>query len=186
MWKFQMTHCLIKNMYANKLFEIGIIYYFLYVMFFWELSAVASNCASKEKGKWGMNHRSEWKPNSWGMFLAVRCQHASGACQSHFCPLLSLREASRKYVELSPSTPPFLTLQFHKKDLPPTPNLLQTGWYSLHLGIIFQSPQGNSGDMGQSDDLVSLLLEVIVDVMDDSTYKLAVFGATSGLGQEVC
>ncbi len=43
-WKFQMIHCIIKNMYANKLFEIGIIYYFLYVMFpFWELGAVASN-----------------------------------------------------------------------------------------------------------------------------------------------
>ena len=40
--------------------------------------------------------------------------------------------------------------------------------------------------MGQSDDLVNLLLEVIVDVMDDSTYKLVAFGATSGLGQEVC
>ncbi len=40
--------------------------------------------------------------------------------------------------------------------------------------------------MGQSDDLVSLLLEVIVDVMDDSSYKLAAFGATSDLGQEVC
>ncbi len=40
--------------------------------------------------------------------------------------------------------------------------------------------------MGHSDDLVSLLLEVIVDVMDNFTYKLAVFGATSGLGQEVC
>jgi hypothetical protein len=40
--------------------------------------------------------------------------------------------------------------------------------------------------MGQSDDFESLLLEVIVDVMDDSSYKLAVFGATSGLGQEVC
>ncbi len=40
--------------------------------------------------------------------------------------------------------------------------------------------------MGQSDDLVSLLLEVIVDVMDDPTYKLAVFGTTSDLGQEVC
>ncbi len=38
--------------------------------------------------------------------------------------------------------------------------------------------------MGQSDDLVSLLLEVIVDVMDNSTYKLVAFGATSGLGQE--
>ncbi len=41
--------------------------------------------------------------------------------------------------------------------------------------------------MGQSDDLVSLLLwEVIVDDMDNSTYKLAVFGATSSLGQKVC
>ncbi len=69
----------------------------------------------------------------------------------------------------------------------PTLNLLRiSGQYSLCLGIFFQSPQGYSGDMGQSDDLVSLLLEVIVDVMDDSSYKLAVFGATSGLGQEVC
>ncbi len=43
-WKFQMLHCIIKNMYANKLFKIGIIYYSLYVMFlFWELGAVASN-----------------------------------------------------------------------------------------------------------------------------------------------
>ena len=40
--------------------------------------------------------------------------------------------------------------------------------------------------MGQSDDLVSLLLEFIIDVMDDSPYKLVAFGATSGLGQEVC
>jgi hypothetical protein len=41
--------------------------------------------------------------------------------------------------------------------------------------------------MGQLDNLVSLLLwKVIVDVMDNSTYKLAVFGATSSLGQEVC
>ncbi len=41
--------------------------------------------------------------------------------------------------------------------------------------------------MGQSDDLVSLLLwEVIVDDIDNSTYKLAAFGATSSLGQKVC
>jgi hypothetical protein len=61
------------------------------------------------------------------------------------------------------------------------------GRYSLCLGIFFQSPQGHLGDMGQLDDLVSLLLwEVIVDVMDNSTYKLAAFGATSCLGQEVC
>jgi hypothetical protein len=59
------------------------------------------------------------------MFLIVRCQHAPGACQSHSHPVLSLREASRKYIELSPSTLPFLTLQFHEKDLTPTPNLLR-------------------------------------------------------------
>jgi hypothetical protein len=48
--------------------------------------------------------------------------------------------------------------------------------YFLHLGVFFQSPQGHLGDMGQSDDLVSLLFwEVVVD---NSTYKLAVFGAT--------
>jgi hypothetical protein len=41
--------------------------------------------------------------------------------------------------------------------------------------------------MGQSDDHVSLLFwEVIVDVMDNSTYKLTAFGATSSLGQKVC
>jgi hypothetical protein len=41
--------------------------------------------------------------------------------------------------------------------------------------------------MGQSDDLVSLLFwEVIVDVMNNSTYKLAAVGATSSLSQKVC
>jgi hypothetical protein len=59
------------------------------------------------------------------MFLLVACQHASGTCQSHFCPVLSLRKVPRKYVELSPNTSPFLTLQFRKKDLMPTPNLLR-------------------------------------------------------------
>ncbi len=56
-----------------------------------------------------------------------RChiQHASGVCQSHSSLVLKLREASRKYVELFPSTPPFLTLLFYEKDLTPTLNLLQ-------------------------------------------------------------
>jgi hypothetical protein len=73
------------------------------------------------------------------MFLAVTCQHASGACQSHSCPVLNLREASRKNVELSPSTPPFLTLRSYEKDLTPTPNLLRiSGRYSLRSGISFQ------------------------------------------------
>jgi hypothetical protein len=59
--------------------------------------------------------------------------------------------------------------------------------YSLCSGIYFQSPQGHLGDMDQLDDLVGLLLwEVIIDVMDNSTYKLAVFGATGCLGQKVC
>jgi hypothetical protein len=78
------------------------------------------------------------------MFLAVTCQHASGACQSHSRPVLNLREASRKYVELSPSTPPFLTLQFYKKELTLTPNLLQiSGRYSLRLGI-FDTPSARA------------------------------------------
>ena len=82
------------------------------------------------------NHRSEWKTKLLGMFLAVTCQHASGACQSHSRLVLNLREALRKYVELSPSTPPFLTLRFYEKDLTPTPNLLRiSGRYSLRLGI---------------------------------------------------
>ncbi len=81
-------------------------------------------------------HRSEWKTKLLSMFLAVMCQHASGACQSHFRPVLSLCEASRKYTELSPSTPPFLTLQFHKKDLTPTPNLLRIRPILPQLGHI--------------------------------------------------
>jgi hypothetical protein len=99
------------------------------------------------------SHRSEWKTKLLGMFLAVTCQHASGACQSHSRLVQNLREALQKYVELSPSTPPFLTLLFYKKDLTLTPNLLRiSGRYSLRLGIFdtpkrsFQSPQRHSGD----------------------------------------
>jgi hypothetical protein len=78
------------------------------------------------------------------MFLAVTCQHVSGACQSHFRPVLNLRETSWKYVELSPSTPLFLTLRFYKKDLMPTPNLLRiSGRYSLRLGI-FDTPSARA------------------------------------------
>ncbi len=90
------------------------------------------------------SHRSEWKTKLLSMFLAVTCQHASGACQSHSRPVLNLREALRKYTELSTSTPPFLTLQFYEKDLTPTPNLLQiSGQYSLRLGI-FDTPSARA------------------------------------------
>ncbi len=87
----------------------------------WSVTIV---CLKVKKKSDEMNHRSEWKPNSWGMFLAVKCQHASGACQSHPLLVLSLCEASRKYTELSHSTLPFLTLRFHKKHLSPTSQLL--------------------------------------------------------------
>ncbi len=111
----------------------------------------------------------------------------SDTCQSHFRPVPNLREASRNYAELCHSTPPFPALHFYKKDLPPTPRLPKFSQYSFRSGIFFQSPQGHLGDMGQLNDLVSLLFwEVIVDVMDNSTYKLAAFGATSSLGQKVC
>ncbi len=90
------------------------------------------------------SHRSKWKTKLLGMFLAVTCQHASGACQSHSRPVLNLREALQKYVELSPTTPPFLTLQFYEKDLTPTPNLLQiSGRYSLRSGI-FDTPSARA------------------------------------------
>ncbi len=75
------------------------------------------------------------------MFLVVTCQHASGMCQSHSCPLLSLHEVSRKYIEGSPNTPPFLTLRFHEKDLTPTPNLLQIRPILPPLGHILSTQQ---------------------------------------------
>ncbi len=90
------------------------------------------------------SHRSKWKTKLLSMFLAVMSQHASGTCQSHSHPVLNLHEASRKYIELSPSTPPFLTLQFYEKDLTPTLNLLQiSGRYSLRLGI-FDTPSAQA------------------------------------------
>ncbi len=86
------------------------------------------------------------------MFLAVTCQHASGSCQSHSRPVLNLREASRKYIELSPSTPSFLTLRFYKKDLTPTPNLLRiSGQYSLCLGISLHTPMKRNKRDGIDD-----------------------------------
>jgi hypothetical protein len=66
------------------------------------------------------------------MFLTVKCQHVSGACQSHSFLVLSLCEVLRKYAELSHSTPPFLRLRFHEKDLLPTPRLLRV-WPILPL-----------------------------------------------------
>ncbi len=89
-------------------------------------------------------HRSEWKTKLLSMFLAVTCQHTSGVCQSHSRPVLHLCEALQKYVELSPSTPLFLTIRFYKKDLTPTSNLLQiSGRYSLRLGI-FDTPSAQA------------------------------------------
>jgi hypothetical protein len=71
-------------------------------------------------------HRRKWETEFLSMFLAVTCQHVSGACQSHSRPVLNLCGAWWKYVELSPSTPPFLTLQFYKRsdtNSESTPNL---------------------------------------------------------------
>ncbi len=105
----------------------------------WLITIVSLGSKESEK-----SHRSEWKTELLGMFLAVTCQHASDSCQSHSRPVLSLREAPRKYTELSPSTPPFLTLRFYEKDLTPTPNLLRiSGRYSLHSGI-FDTPSARA------------------------------------------
>jgi hypothetical protein len=90
------------------------------------------------------SHGSEWKTELLSMFLTVTCQHASGVCQSHSRPVLNLREALRKYIELSPSTLLFLTLRFYEKDLTPTPNLLRiSGQYSLRLSI-FDTPSARA------------------------------------------
>ncbi len=98
----------------------------------WSVTIVSLRSKKSEE-----RHRSKWKTKLLSMFLAVTCQHASGACQSYSRLLLNLCEASWKYVELSPSTLPFLTLRFYKKDLTPTSNLLQiSGKYYLRLGII--------------------------------------------------
>ncbi len=108
----------------------------------WSITIVSLRSMESEE-----SHRSKWKTKLLGMFLTVTCQHVSGACQSHSCLVLNLCEASRKYVELSPSTPLFLTLRFYEKDLMPTPNLLRiSGWYSPRSGISFQSPQGHLAD----------------------------------------
>jgi hypothetical protein len=121
------------------------------------------------------------------MFLVVRCQHASGMCQSHSHPVLSLREASRNSRNFLRVLRPFWHSVSTRKICRQLRGYSKFGRYSLHSGIFFQSPQGHLGDMGQSDDLVSLLFwEVIVDVMDNSNYKFVVFGATSSLGQKVC
>jgi hypothetical protein len=105
----------------------------------WSITIVSLRSKESEE-----SHRSKWKTELLSMLLAVTCQHTSGACQSHSRPVLNLGEASRKYVELSPSTPPFLTLRFYEKDLTPTPNLLKiSGRYSLRLGI-FDTPSARA------------------------------------------
>jgi hypothetical protein len=83
------------------------------------------------------------------MFLIVTCQHASGACQSHSHPVLSLREALQKYIEPSSSTPPFLTLRFHEKDLTPTSNLLRIRLTLPPLGHILSHRHHHHSQVGQ-------------------------------------
>jgi hypothetical protein len=85
------------------------------------------------------------------MFLLVTCQHASGTCQSHFRTVLSLREAPRKYIELFPNPPPFLTLQFHEKDLTLTPNLLRIQPIPPLLGHILSPQKVDSNGRFQFD-----------------------------------
>ncbi len=86
------------------------------------------------------------KPQKWVKTKLLRhvpqyrCQHVSGACQSHFRPIQSLREASWNYTELSRSTLPFLALRFCEKDLPLTPRLLWVWPILPPLGHILSVP----------------------------------------------
>jgi hypothetical protein len=121
------------------------------------------------------------------------CSSLSGVstCQARASPI-----PARYYIYVRPcgTTRNFLTVLHHFWHFVSTRKICRQlqgyskfGQYSLCLGIFFQSSQGHLGDMGWSDYLVSLLLwKVIVDVMDNFTYKLAEFGATSSLGQKVC
>jgi hypothetical protein len=56
-----------------------------------------------------------------------------------FLPSTKSTKVPWKYVELSPKTPLFLTLQFRKKDLTPTPNLLQIRPIPSPLGHILSA-----------------------------------------------
>jgi hypothetical protein len=81
--------------------------------------------------------------------------------------VLSLREASRKYVELSPSTPLFQTLRFHEKDLTPSLNLLQIRLILPPLGHILSCgwhswPQFLKEKIGDSLDLDCLIGEILL------------------------
>ncbi len=121
-----------------------------------------------------MNHRSEWKPNSWGMFLntgvSTRQVHASHT-STWYKVYMRPRRITRNFLVVLHR---FWHSVFARNICHRLRGYSKFGRYSLCLGIFFQSPQGHSGDMGQSDDLVSLLFwEVVVDVMDTSTYKLA-------------
>ncbi len=61
-------------------------------------------------------------------------------CQSHFCPVKSLCEALCNYMELSCSTPLFLTLCFSEKNLMLTPRLLQVWPILPPLGHVLSVP----------------------------------------------
>ncbi len=102
------------------------------------------------------------------MFLAVKCQHVSSTCQSHSRPVLSLREALRKYAELSHSTLPFLRLHFHEKDLSPTPRLLQVRLIFPPLGHIL-SEDLKLGDMREVEGIKSGL-----DIKGMGTFKFKI------------
>jgi hypothetical protein len=129
-----------------------------------------------------------------------RTTEVSGNQTPEACSLLacvSTRQArarpipARYYIYVRPcgTTQNFLTVLRHFWHFVSTRKICcqlqgysEFGQYSLCLGIFFQSPQGHLGDVGQLGDLGSLLCwEVILDVMDNSTYKLAAFVTTSVL-----
>jgi hypothetical protein len=97
--------------------------------------------------------------------------------QTHASPIPTWYQV---YVRLRGTTQSFLTVLCRFRHYVSTRKIYRQlqgyskfGWYSLHLGIFFLSPQGHLGDMGQSNDLVSLFIgEVIVDVVDNSLTSL--------------
>ncbi len=96
-------------------------------------------CESKVKGKWGKPQKQVENQTP----EHVHCCHVSACVWRVLVPFPPGTKSTWglvKYVEFSPSTPPFLTLRFYEKDLAPTPNLLRiSGRYSLRSGI-FDTP----------------------------------------------
>ncbi len=129
----------------------------------WSVTIFSLNGLESDK----MNHRSEWKPNSWGMFLNIGVSTRQAPASHTSTQYKVYKRPCRITRSFLAVLCHFWHLVFPRKICRQLRGHSDFGQYSLCVGIFFQSLQGHLGDMGQLGDLVSLLLwEFIVDVMD--------------------